>query len=649
VVDAASKNANNGVAGLDSTGKINSAQLPAIAITSVYTVASQAAQLALTSQEGDVAVRTDESKSYIKNTGTAGTMADWTLLQTPLDVVLSVNGDTGAVNITPANIGAATTSHTHAIADTTGLQTALDGKAASSHTHTIANVTDLQTTLDGKQASSANLTTAAAQGTASVRAIAGDGTALTAAASDHSHTGLTVQVAGTASVRALGTAATEAAAGNHTHTLASITDAGTAASKTVPASGNAASTEVVLGSDTRLTNGRPPDYIDLAWSTDANYTIVATQSTIIQQTGTLTAARTITLPAANALPAGSEVIVQVGASATATNTVSIQRAGSDTINGGSSNVVVGVAWGMRRFITDGSSSWVYDAGVLRISNNLSDLASASTARSNLVLGNVDNTSDATKFSSSTGGYAATTTNGGAPVINGTPAVGSSVYYARANHVHPTDTTRAPVESPTFTGTVTIPGSVAGIVKATSGGVLSQNKLVDSDVSSGANITSTKFLLPTIFMWSNTAQSIATATTVTGIGLNAAEQTGDTTYLSYTLGSASGTTHTAGYITVNYGCTVLVSAHIGWTTNATGGRAMLIRHADSAGTLIDRPGVSIPAGAIVQNTDLSYIMKCTTLDTIRLDARQESGINLGWSGSTTPAQSNNALRVTVISS
>lgn len=43
--------------------------------------------------------------------------------------------------------------HSHAILDVTGLQTALDGKAASSHTHTIANVTGLQTALDGKAAS----------------------------------------------------------------------------------------------------------------------------------------------------------------------------------------------------------------------------------------------------------------------------------------------------------------------------------------------------------------------------------------------------------------------------------------------------------------------------------------------------------------
>ena len=46
--------------------------------------------------------------------------------------------------------GYAASSHSHAISDITGLQTALDGKAASSHTHTIANVTGLQTALDGK-------------------------------------------------------------------------------------------------------------------------------------------------------------------------------------------------------------------------------------------------------------------------------------------------------------------------------------------------------------------------------------------------------------------------------------------------------------------------------------------------------------------
>ena len=43
-----------------------------------------------------------------------------------------------------------------------------------------------------------------------------------------------------------------------------------------------------------------------------------------------------------------------------------------------------------------------------------------------------------------------------PVVNGTAAVGTSLRYARADHVHPTDTTRAPLSSPGLTGTPTAP-------------------------------------------------------------------------------------------------------------------------------------------------------------------------------------------------
>lgn len=53
-------------------------------------------------------------------------------------------------------------------------------------------------------------------------------------------------------------AAIGAAATSHTHTLSAITDAGTAASRNAPSSGDATSTQVVLGSDTRLTNNRTP-------------------------------------------------------------------------------------------------------------------------------------------------------------------------------------------------------------------------------------------------------------------------------------------------------------------------------------------------------------------------------------------------------
>ena len=55
------------------------------------------------------------------------------------------------------------------------------------------------------------------------------------------------------------------------------------------------------------------------------------------------------------------------------------------------------------------------------------------------------------------GFATTT-----PIMDGTGAIGSSTEYARADHVHPTDTSRAPVESPAFTGTPTAPTPTAGI-------------------------------------------------------------------------------------------------------------------------------------------------------------------------------------------
>jgi len=87
----------NGIATLDAGLKIPSAQLPALALTDVFTVVSEVAQLALTAQEGDIAIRTDLNKTYAHNGGVAGTMADWSDLLTPTDVVLSVGGNTGAV------------------------------------------------------------------------------------------------------------------------------------------------------------------------------------------------------------------------------------------------------------------------------------------------------------------------------------------------------------------------------------------------------------------------------------------------------------------------------------------------------------------------------------------------------------------------
>jgi hypothetical protein len=48
-----------------------------------------------------------------------------------------------------------------------------------------------------------------------------------------------------------------------------------------------------------------------------------------------------------------------------------------------------------------------------------------------------------------------------PLVNGTAAVGTSLRYARQDHVHGTDTTRAPLASPALTGTPTAPTATLG--------------------------------------------------------------------------------------------------------------------------------------------------------------------------------------------
>ncbi|MDQ0063565.1 hypothetical protein [Paenibacillus harenae] len=55
------------------------------------------------------------------------------------------------------------------------------------------------------------------------------------------------------------------------------------------------------------------------------------------------------------------------------------------------------------------------------------------------------------------GQAGTTT----PLVNGTAAVGTSPKFARQDHVHPTDTTRAPLASPALIGTPTAPTAAVG--------------------------------------------------------------------------------------------------------------------------------------------------------------------------------------------
>lgn len=114
---AATKNvgtASGNIPVLDSNGKLNTSVLPALAITEVFTVASQSAMTSLTAQQGDVAVRTDVNKTFILSQSPAATAANWIELQFPISVT-SVNGKTGIITLTGEDINATVGSVTKSV------------------------------------------------------------------------------------------------------------------------------------------------------------------------------------------------------------------------------------------------------------------------------------------------------------------------------------------------------------------------------------------------------------------------------------------------------------------------------------------------------------------------------------------------------
>ena len=77
-------------------------------------------------------------------------------------------------------------------------------------------------------------------------------------------------------------------------------------------------------------------------------------------------------------------------------------------------------------------------------------------------------------------------------MNGTQAVGTLASVARGDHVHPTDTTRAPLASPGFTGTPTAPTATAGTNTTQIATTAFVKTAVDNSVSGFAPIASPTF-------------------------------------------------------------------------------------------------------------------------------------------------------------
>ncbi len=78
------RNQPNWFAGLNTSGKLDNSVLPPLAIWETFVVDTEAKMLALTAQTGDICVRTDEQKTYIKlNNNNPSTLTDWQTLLFP--------------------------------------------------------------------------------------------------------------------------------------------------------------------------------------------------------------------------------------------------------------------------------------------------------------------------------------------------------------------------------------------------------------------------------------------------------------------------------------------------------------------------------------------------------------------------------------
>lgn len=116
----------------DLAGTLPTSALPDLAITSVSVVADEAAMLALSAQSGDVAIRLDNSKTYILSSESPATLADWKEI-TAAGAVQSVAGKTGVVSLVKGDVGLGNVDNTSDANKpvSTAQQAALDAKQNS--------------------------------------------------------------------------------------------------------------------------------------------------------------------------------------------------------------------------------------------------------------------------------------------------------------------------------------------------------------------------------------------------------------------------------------------------------------------------------------------------------------------------------------
>ena len=149
-VSTASRGVANGIATLDASGLVPSTQLPSY-VDDVLQYANLASFPA-TGEAGKIYVALDTNKTY-RWSGSA-------YVYISSGAVASVAGKTGVVTLVKGDVGLGNVDNTSDLNKpvSTAQQTALNLKANTTHTHAIADVSGLQAALNGKQVADEDLT-----------------------------------------------------------------------------------------------------------------------------------------------------------------------------------------------------------------------------------------------------------------------------------------------------------------------------------------------------------------------------------------------------------------------------------------------------------------------------------------------------------
>jgi len=207
-------------------------------------------------------------------------------------------------------------------------------------------------------------------------------------------------------------------------------------------------------------NGTTQQYVDFAGTQTINGS--KTFSNASSTFGSSTAAGTINVASGATISGATKVATGGVVGSTTTTTIGpVLGASTTSIGGTTAASTLNLATGATLTATTKAVN-IGTSGVAGSTTNITIGSTTGTSTTTLqgITNGVTEAVDTNNTELATTAFVVGQAGSATPIVDGTAAVGTSLRYARQDHVHPTDTTRAPLASPTFTGTVTIPAGAS---------------------------------------------------------------------------------------------------------------------------------------------------------------------------------------------